>query len=841
MADGHKPPKGVQEEAAKGLEWRREYKRGGTAVGVARARDLSNGKAVSDSTISRMVSFFARHENNKKATGWSPDEPGFPSNGRIAWALWGGDPGKSWAEKTLKQIQNEQSKRAIDMQETIERKQLPPVAESQLVMRSLVVRAEGQALRVVTATEAPVMRYDDQRGMVVAEVLEMDGIEMRAGQNQIPIVDSHNESTVRNIFGSLRNLNITGDEFGGIPYFASDPDSQAAEAKLRDGHLTDFSITAIPREVVTVDRGQQYTTPRGTVVDGPANIVTRWTPINASLVATGADERSTVRRSYQAAQTEVKRMDESLLLKLQQMGLPEGMTDPNQILAWVVGRMGSDQPEMPEPMESAMAEDPKPAEDEEKPMVENMGDKEEKMSRADATEQIKRALAGDQARRKEIVSLCTLHRIDRAFADELCDGFVSLNDARTRILERMATQPVGQTAESARVVGSEVDRAAELVGGGLVLRAYRAANIKRQAANLPPDAGEFKSLPLWRLGEVLLRAQGINTDRMSPKDVAQVAMGNRETMRRFKIERSAWHTTGSFPNLLTDAANKTLLAAYEETPATWNIWARTADPVSDFKDINRIRFSESPDPELVAERHEYPEKTMSDSKENYKVEKYGAMFSVSWETVVNDDLNAISRIPAMHGAAMRRKVNKVVYGVLTANDALSDGIALFNASHSNVSSGAGAPSTTTLDAAFNAMMTQKGLSSDTTLGIVPRYIIFPSSYSGTTLQFLNSIAPPSVGGSAVGNANVANIYGPGGDRPLIPVVEPLLDASSTTNWYLAADTSQVDTVEVTFLEGEESPVLETEWDFDTDCYKYKVRQTFAAKAIDFRGLYRNSA
>lgn len=102
MAESYKPPKGVQEEAAKGLEWRREYKRGGTEVGVARARDLSNGKAVSASTISRMVSYFARHEVDKKGEGWSPGEPGFPSAGRIAWALWGGDPGQRWAADVAK-------------------------------------------------------------------------------------------------------------------------------------------------------------------------------------------------------------------------------------------------------------------------------------------------------------------------------------------------------------------------------------------------------------------------------------------------------------------------------------------------------------------------------------------------------------------------------------------------------------------------------------------------------------------------------------------------------------------------------------------------------------------
>jgi HK97 family phage portal protein len=97
-AEGHTPPKGVQEEAAKGLEWRREYGRGGTEVGVARARDLSNGTSVSDETIGRMVSYFARHEVDKQGQGWSPGEDGFPSAGRIAWSLWGGDPGRTWAE-----------------------------------------------------------------------------------------------------------------------------------------------------------------------------------------------------------------------------------------------------------------------------------------------------------------------------------------------------------------------------------------------------------------------------------------------------------------------------------------------------------------------------------------------------------------------------------------------------------------------------------------------------------------------------------------------------------------------------------------------------------------------
>ena len=91
-----KPTSGMQNEARKGLDWRREHGRGGTSVGIARARDIVSGKNLSESTVKRMFSFFSRHEVDKKAQGFRPGEKGYPSNGRIAWALWGGNAGFTW-------------------------------------------------------------------------------------------------------------------------------------------------------------------------------------------------------------------------------------------------------------------------------------------------------------------------------------------------------------------------------------------------------------------------------------------------------------------------------------------------------------------------------------------------------------------------------------------------------------------------------------------------------------------------------------------------------------------------------------------------------------------------
>lgn len=102
-SEGHKPTEAMKKAAAKGLEWRKEYKRGGTQVGVARARDISNGKSLSLDTVKRMKSYFARHEVDKQAEGFSPGEKGYPSAGKIAWLLWGGDAGKTWANKIVDQ------------------------------------------------------------------------------------------------------------------------------------------------------------------------------------------------------------------------------------------------------------------------------------------------------------------------------------------------------------------------------------------------------------------------------------------------------------------------------------------------------------------------------------------------------------------------------------------------------------------------------------------------------------------------------------------------------------------------------------------------------------------
>jgi hypothetical protein len=106
------PTSGMKSAARRALEWKKEGKRGGTRVGLARANQIVNGVELSESTVARMYSFFSRHEVDKKATGFSSGEEGFPSPGRVAWDLWGGDAGYSWSTAKWNSIKNRRENKA---------------------------------------------------------------------------------------------------------------------------------------------------------------------------------------------------------------------------------------------------------------------------------------------------------------------------------------------------------------------------------------------------------------------------------------------------------------------------------------------------------------------------------------------------------------------------------------------------------------------------------------------------------------------------------------------------------------------------------------------------------
>jgi hypothetical protein len=721
------------------------------------------------------------------------------------------------------------------------RKELDARGQAKPIEGGSIVRQFGTVKdgRAVIATETPVMVYREDRGWV-SQVLLMEGVRFRNDKRKLPIVDSHRPDSVGNVFGSIRNIVIEGDQLIGVPEFASDEQAQVIATRYNEGHLNDFSIEAVPIERQIVREGQTYTTPRGQVIEGPAEIVLQWEPHNASICVTGADPNSTVRRSYMD-QERVERMDESLMATLKGLGLPEGMTDPMQIIVYLAGKAAGQASSDAAPMGqvesmAGMEKEPEEAMRAETPPAEDT----EKKVEAEVARQLKAA----DDRRKTIVAHCRLAKLERSFADSLVDDpNLTVQDAQERIIRKMASQPLGGAVEgsSFSVTESEHDKFMAQASAGLVQRCFQ-GQIKHQKAPDVQGAEHFRNLGLYRLAEACVRRMGVNPEHHNKGDIVRIAMGHPGIVGRLNIRRSSdvYHTSGSFSSLLLDAANKTLTASYVEAPYTWDQWVRQAQSVDDFKNINRMSLGESPNLEVIPEGKPYPEGKVVDQRKSYKVEKYGKEFTVTWETVINDDLDALSRIPAMHGSAARRTQEKAIYDVFLSNPTMPDGVSLFSASHAsgtNLSGGAGAPAKATLDKAFEVMGKQKGLSSDVFLGLTPSILLVPLAYAGTALELVNSTASVE----SEKNSGVSNLYGRGGARQLRVVASPYLDANSGTNWYAIADNSLIDTVEITFLSGEESPVLESDYNIRNDSYIYTVRQSFAAAVIEHRGIFANRA
>ena len=183
------PPEGVRKEAAKGLEWRREFNRGGTAIGVARARDLSNGAKVSPSTAKRMKAYFDRHEVDKKGQGWSQGEDGFPSAGRVAWALWGGNPGRSWANSLVEQM-NAGGERAAaypeDDDETLKSYEDTDMTERDMALTNAY---RDIATKMGDWTEEDCYYLDEKTGKIMCRSYDEGDGEMRAEPGDVKVGD----------------------------------------------------------------------------------------------------------------------------------------------------------------------------------------------------------------------------------------------------------------------------------------------------------------------------------------------------------------------------------------------------------------------------------------------------------------------------------------------------------------------------------------------------------------------------------------------------------------------------------------------------------------------------
>lgn len=396
--------------------------------------------------------------------------------------------------------------------------------------------------------------------------------------------------------------------------------------------------------------------------------------------------------------------------------------------------------------------------------------------------------------------------LDAVYADELINKGVTLDEARAKVLEKLAER-TEKTLISSRsdiiTIVDETETRRNLMTEAILYRT-------KPSNKLSDGARQFAGLTMIDMARECLEAKGVKTRGLD----------------RMQIASRAFEGTSDLTSILANTANKSLRQAYEAAPRTFTTWARQAS-ASDFKTISRTNMSDAPALEKVTENGEFKRGIVTDGKETYQLATVGKIIGLTRQAIINDDLSAFTRIPAMFAVAAANYESDTVYGILTANAALSDNVALFHATHANLTGTGTVISIDSLGVGRKSLRRQK-TPQGVVMNLAPHYLIVPAALESIAWQYTNPPIFPTAPASAnpfMGELQV--------------VVEGRLDDASVTSWYMAADTMQIDTIEYCYLEGQSGVYIETRQGFDVDGMEIKARLDFAAKAIDYRGLYKN--
>lgn len=426
----------------------------------------------------------------------------------------------------------------------------------------------------------------------------------------------------------------------------------------------------------------------------------------------------------------------------------------------------------------------------------------------------KEAVAAERARVKAIRDYVAEKKLEPAFGEKLIDDDLSETEAKAAV-DRMADYLAehAQTSGFQNVHRVEVTRdERDTLRNGVVkalLNRWNPAGFRIEGDD---PARQWANMSLIEVARGLVEASGVNTRGMT----------------RHEVAKAAFHTTSDFPAVLENVITKSLRSRYELSPRTFTLLARQAT-LPDYKEVSRAQLGEAPRLRQVLEGGEYTYGTIGDAAEKYRLFKYGKIVAITREVIINDDLDAFTRVPGDMGAAAGQLESQLFWAHFTGSPVMHDGQQLFSAAHNNQQTTGTEISIASISEGRAAMRMQTGLGGEHRLNVAPRFLVVPPAIETIAEQFVST----NLLADASGNIN------PFAGR-LQVISEPFLQDNSDITWYLWADPASIDTLEYAYLQGEEGPQIETENGFDVDGLKVKVRHDFGVKAIDWRGLWRNA-
>lgn len=652
---------------------------------------------------------------------------------------------------------------------------------------------------LVLSAGARVQRYDWRYDRPYLEELVVDAASVRMARMErgIPLLDSHNAYSLSNNLGVIEQPRIENGQVLARATFSRRPEVAGVVQDVKDNILRNISAGYARYRVEMVAPAEE--------AGAWVYRVTDWEPMEGSIVNIPADMDAQFQRAAQGTQANGTQPDSQQPLE-------------HDTRTWQCEFIEVRAATSQTPTVGASAETP--IESRKDQPVPELNATTAGASTAPATQPASTSQAGpsaDAQRAADIATLCARHGFATRAAEFITAG-QTVDQVRAAILDDMATRDAATGGQRNVRIETVRDEMTTRMAG------IEQAIMHRVAARtqLDDNGRQYRGLTLLEMGRDFLEAHGVNTRGMSGLELSGKIL---------HFRAAGAMGTSDFPSLFANVANKRLRTAYQDNPGTYDMWARRAPNAPNFKNIDVVQLGAAPELLQTNEHGEFKYGSMADGKETYAVVTYGRIVNLTRQAIINDDLRGFDRLVTAFGASARRLENRLVYSQLTANAAMGDGVALFHADHGNLATGGGsALSITSLTAGRTAMRKQTGLAGEP-LNIAPSYLIVPAALEQTAYQLTSSNYVPAT------KAEI-NEFRAGGRTSVEPIVEPLLDGTSATAWFLAANNGQVDTVEYCYLDGAEGPIIESEVGFEVDGVSYKCREDFATKAIDHRGLYR---
>jgi len=658
------------------------------------------------------------------------------------------------------------------------------------------VNAETRSVDLVWSTGAGVLRYDWYAERYYNEVLSMDPSHVRMARLQsgrAPLLNTHSRWDLSSVLGVIRSAALEQGQGVASAEFSKradvEPYYQDVVDKIIGNVSVGYTVHAFER-IPPTNPGDLWT-----------YMAVDWEPTEASLVPIGADADAGVRS---IDQTPPK--------------MPEGRLSPCK---FTTRSIDSNHPPAAAGTTTTRKDNTMPGENTTPaattPAVPQIDQRALDAARAEGA----RAEAERQAGIREAV---TLGGLDAAFADQLiARSDMTAADAGMAVLREKAKRDAAAPTRSAadiQTVRDETEMRRSAIGDAIVLRANPNAAFRSDARRLEA-ARQYRGMTLMDMARESIEAAGGNARGLSRREIAVMALNLDNDMRG----RGGMTSTSDFPQILAGTVNRTLRAAYEIQTRTFTGWARESS-APDFREVARTQLSESSAFKQVKEGGEYKMITFGESAEKYSLGKWGGIVALTWETLINDDLGAFDRIPLALAAEAAALEGDIVYGILTGAASMADGKALFDAAHGNVAAAGGAITDLTLSDGRAAMRKQVGLKGRK-LNLTPAFLIVGPDNETAANKYTSASFVAAKAGDINPNYNTS----------LEVVVDPRIEGKP---WHLAATPALVDTIEYAYLEGEQGLFTETRQGFEVDGLQIKARHVFGAKAIDWRGLYKNA-